>query len=270
MKTGNLEKIAQIVGVPVKTLSAGIILKIRNAPHAQLRTSIYKKAVCVAGDFVYKGPYTDDDPQLMNNLRFTYATQILEEALHIPEWQRAALPWEYIGKWDRDCYYLVAPNIGKTKNIPYDFVTSKIETDVPVVPRGGAVWRVSEAEKNGQVTDDIKLSALQHLYLRYLLDIGDSGTHNILIRQDSNRTGRLVAGIDLEEQRKRAEKNTRLDHLFKKGPSKKQEQLYKPHVGQIIQLHDGQLDQCIIDQLSAVGIDLKRLRTNMEIWEALE
>ncbi len=32
------------------------------------------------------------------------------------------------------------------------------------------------------------------------LDIGDSGTHNILIREDHGATGRLVAGIDLEEK----------------------------------------------------------------------
>ena len=83
------------------------------------------------------------------------------------------------------------------------------------------------------LTDDIKLAALQHLYLRFLLDLGDSGTHNILIRKDYDNTGRLVAGIDLEEKRGIKVKESRLDNLFKKGASKKQNRLYQPYVCKI-------------------------------------
>ena len=254
MKKHNIDTVAQKVGVPIKELSAKTIVYIKNAPQAQKRTAKSKKAVYVVDDKVYKGPYAVDDHKLLKNLSYTFALHVLEDVLKLPEWRRGALPWEYIGCCSENQCYLVAPNVGKTKNIPFDLVTSKIETDVPVIPRGGVIGRVSEAEKNGQLTEDIKLTALQHLYLRFLLDIGDSGTHNILIRQDSSRTGRLVAGIDLEEQRKRVEKNTRLEHLFKKGPSKLQGQLYKQHVGKIITLNDGLLDQYTADKLSAVGI----------------
>ena len=103
--------------------------------------------------------------------------------------------------------------MGKRKNIPFELVTTKIETNVKVVPRGEAVRRVSDIERNGQLTDDIKSATLQHLYLRFLLDIGDSGTHNVLIREDYDSTGRLIAGIDLEERRGIKEKESAI------GPS---------------------------------------------------
>ncbi len=159
---------------------------------------------------------------LMKNLRYTYALELLEAALQLPEWQRGSLGWEYLGCGDDNQYYLVAPNVGKWKNIPFELVTTKIETNVKVVPRGEVVRRVSEIENNGQLTDEIKSASLQHLYLRFLLDIGDSGTHNVLIREDYDSTGRLIAGIDLEERRGIKVKESRLDHLFKKTPSKKQ------------------------------------------------
>ena len=176
------------------------------------------------------------------------------------------MPWEYIGQWGSDQYYLVAHNVGKTENIPFERVTSKIETNVPVVPRGSAVWRVSDVENNGRLTDDIKLAALQHLYFRFLLDIGDSGTHNVLVRDDYVSTGRLIAGIDLEEKRIIRAKKHRLDHLFKKAPSKNQVYLYQSDVRKIKSLSYRQLDQHTIDRLHTVGIDLERLKVNMARW----
>ena len=165
---------------------------------------------------------------------------------------------------------MVAQNVGKWKDIPFERESSKIETDVPVVPRGGAVWRVSDVEKNGQLTDGIKSAALQHLYFRFLLDIGDSGTHNILIREDNDTTGRLIAGVDLEEKRAIKAKKRRLDHLFKKAPSKRQVHLYQSDVCNIKSLSYRQLDQHTIDSLDAVGIDLERLKENMELWDKIE
>ena len=258
------------MGVPIQKLSAENMIKLKDAPQAQKRTAEYKKHVYIVKDLVFKGPYKRDDHMLMKNLIYTYAVQLLEEALQLPEWKRGSLGWEYLGCGDDNQYYLVAPNVGKWKNIPFNLENTKIEKNVKVVPRGEAVWRVSEMEKNGQLTDEIKSAALQHLYLRYLLDIGDSGTHNILIREDYDSTGRLIAGIDLEERRGIKEKESRLDHLFKtKKAPKKQIKLYESDVCKIKSLSYSQLDQHTLDRLSAVGIDLKRLKENMELWEKL-
>ena len=96
----------------------------------------------------------------------------------------AHLPWEFLGNAGDNQYYLAAPNVGRRRAIPFEVVNSKIERNVKIVRRRDAVERVSDLEGTDRLTQDIKLAALQHLYLRFLLDIGDSGTHNVLIRED--------------------------------------------------------------------------------------
>ena len=164
---------------------------------------------------------------------------------------------------------MVAPNVGKWNDILFERVSSKIEKDVPIIPRGGAVWRVSDVEKNGRLTDEIKSAALQHLYFRFLLDIGDSGTHNILMRENHCATGNLISGIDLEEKRAIRANNCHLDHLFKKAPSKRQVHLYQTEVRKIKSLPYGQLDQQALDSLDTAGIDLERLKERMELWDSM-
>jgi len=264
-----IKMLAQKVGVPIRGMSAATMIKLKDAPQAQKRTAKWKKHVYILEGLVFKGPYKRNDRMLIKNLRYTYALQLLEAALQLHDWQRASLRWEYLGFGDDNQYYLVSRNVGKWENIPFNLKNSKIEKNVKVIPRGGTVWRLREVEKNGQLTDDIKSAALQHLYLRYLLDIGDSGPQNVLIRQDYKNTGRLVAGIDLEERRAIKEKERRLNHLFKRAPSKIQESLYESDVCKIKSLSYSQLDQHSLDRLSAVGIDLKRLKENMELWESL-
>ncbi len=262
-----LKKLSYQVNVPIRSLSSATMDKVKHAPQAQLRTAKFKKAVFFVDELIFKGPYECDDPKLMNNLKFTYAIQQLEEALKLPEWARGVLPWDGIACWEDNQYYLVAPNVGKTKDIPFEIVSSKIETNVKVVPRGGCVWRVSDAEKNGRLTDDIKIAALQHLYFRFLLGIGDSGTHNVLVREEYKTAGRLIAGIDLEENRATKDKESRLAHLFKKEPSKAQFALYESAVREIKALSYHPLDQDTLDRLGAVGIDLESVKGNVETWE---
>jgi hypothetical protein len=273
MNSGHCIRLAHKVGVPIQKLSAETMAQLISAPQAQLRTSKYKKAVKFVEDLVFKGPYTCDDEGLMKNLRYTYAIELLEAALQLHEWQRGSLRWKYLGCGDDKHYYLVSPNVGKWIDIHSEPANSKLETNVKVVPRGVAVWRVSDIEGTGQLTVDVKLATLQHLYLRFLLDIGDSGTYNVLIREDNDSSGRLIAGIDLEEEitdnvkvRRSKEKNRRLNLLFSKGPFLKHISLYQSDISKIMLLSYSQLDQLTSDKLSAVGIDLERLKWNMELW----
>ena len=270
MNPSDLKRLAKEAGVPIEALSARKMIEIRDAIQAQNRTSNHKKTVKIVDDLVFKGPYTCNDTALMNNLRYTYAVELLEDALKLPEWRRGSLPWVYIGCGGVNQYYLVAPNVGKWRNIPSDLVTTKIDKNVPVVPRGEAVWRVLEIEKNGRLTDDVKSAALQHLYCRFLLGIGDSGTHNVLLREDCDSTGRLIAGIDLEERRAIKANEQRLAHLFTRAPSKKQVFLYESDTYKIKSLSYSQLEQHTLGRLGAVGIDLERLKENMDLWEKLK
>jgi hypothetical protein len=208
----------------------------------------------------------------MNNLRYTYAIQLLEEELHLLDWQKGALPWKFIGQCGIDEYYLVALNVGKWENISPKLMSSKIQTDVPIMPRGGFVWRVSDVEeKSGRLTNDIKLASIQNLYLRFVLGIGDGGTVNILIREDSDRSGRLISGIDLEDRDKRIfkEEDSRLVLLFCRLYNK-HVTLYESYIHKIKLLSYGQLNQHTIDRLLAVGIKLDRLKVNMARWSQLD
>lgn len=269
MNTMNFRSMVAATGVPIHELSAHDMAQLQCAPQAQRKTSTYKKTVHIAGGLVFKGPYSCGDPMLMKNLANVYALGLLEEALQLAEAEKGFLPWEYVASWNDARYYLTARNVGKRRNVPFEVVSTKIETNVKVVPRGAAVKRVSDIEDTEHLTQEIKLAALQHLYLRFLLDIGDSGTHNILIREDHSISGRLIAGIDIEEKRGFKEKESRLEHLFKKPPSRKQINLYESDVCRIKSFSDRQLDQRTSDRLRAVGVDLQRINENMKLWERL-
>ena len=270
MNTNELRQISNEVSVPIQKISTEIMEKVNAAPQGQRKTSKHKKVVKIVEDRIFKGPYTSDEQMLIKNLSNTYAVEVLEDALKLPDWQRGSLRWEYVGCWNGNCCYLIASNVGKCRNISWEIVNTKIETNVKVVPRGEAVRRVSDIEGTALLTDEIKSAALQHLYIRFLLDLGDSGTHNILVREDYGRSGRLIAGIDLEEKRSINRKESRLDNLFKKGASKKQIYLYHSDVCNIKSLSYGQLGKLTIERLSAVGIDLERIKENMELWERLK
>ena len=269
MKSNSHHPVVSQVGTRMVELTAEKIAKIRTSPQAQLRTARYKKAVYLVGEFVFKGPYKAHETSLINNLRHSYAIGLLESALELSEWERGSLPFEFLGFTGDDQYYLAAANVGRQKDIPFDVVNSKIEMNAKIVRRKDAVDRVSDVEGTERLTEDVKLATLQHLYLRFLLDIGDSGTHNVLIREDFSASGRLVAGIDLEETRGFKEKGSRLEHLFKKPPSKKQIRLYEADVCRIKSFSNRQLDQHTSDRLRSIGIDLVRLSENMELWERL-
>jgi hypothetical protein len=271
MNADDLGNLTDIVEVPIQELSAESMDNLNRAPQAQRRTSRFKKAVKIAGATVFKGPYVNggDLKRLMNELRYTYAMELLEESMQLEPWQSSSLRWQCVGCSDDDQYYLVGSNVGRWENFPVKMATTKIESKVLVIPRGGHVYRVSDTEKNGLITDDIKLASLQHLYLRFLLYIGDSGTHNILVREDDSRAGRLIAGIDLEEKRAVKLKESRLDHLFKKSPSKQQRFLYQSEIYAIKTISYCELDHQTLERLEIVGIDMGRLKENMDLWERL-
>ena len=270
MNPNDIEMLSEKVEIPIQKLSMETMTKINDSPQGQRKTSKHKKVVKIVEDQVYKGPYACDDQALINNLSYNYALEFLEDALQLREWQKGSLQWEYVGCWNGDCCYLVTSNVGKCRDLSWEIVDTKIEKSVKVIQRGKHVNRVSDIEGTALLTDDIKAASLQHLYLRFLLDLGDSGTHNILVREDYGRSGRLIAGIDLEEKRSLKRKESRLNNLFKKGASKKQFRMYETYIHKIKSLSYGEIDQLTLDRLSAVGIDLKRLKENMELWERLK
>ena len=206
---------------------------ILSLPTAQRRTGTAKKYVFVDDDHVYKGPYsTCDDKYVLKAKNSSVALRYLESLAGVAPERSSHLPIKKTLDFDGKVF-LVYDNLG-TPVSPKDVevVDTMIDKQVPVIKRSTFVYRVSELEKTGKMSDRAKVDALQHLYFRFLLGIGDSGTHNILLTKD----GRIV-GIDLEESKKLVHPATALDALFKKS-SKLQREMYGSHVRTIRRLKD--------------------------------
>ncbi|CAF2020806.1 unnamed protein product [Rotaria magnacalcarata] len=217
--------------------------ELANLAHGQPRTSAHKKAVFISSDYIYKGPYLSnlqgDRKRLLYNLYFTRALLTLEQYLKIPEYMQSIIDWESVVKIDNtNEYYLKQKSVGKASlsENDHDRVTTKLETNVKILRRGSHINRLIELEKDeSNFLDDKKQicqACLQHFYLRYILNIGDSGTWNILVRRDRNQG---ICGIDFEEIRSEKSKKTNdpLAILMSKI-SKRQQYLYGPFINDII------------------------------------
>lgn len=223
----------------IQGISHEEITKILEFPQGQKLTSSSKKSVYVGKNYVFKGPFRLDDKKFMNSMRFTLALQLLEDINIIPYRMKSQLKFEIrqYGKY----YFIVSKNIGdnnaidenkshildtsllsnslkemKQTNGEHDDLSKKIK----IYPRG-VIKRINDviALYPDKFTYDIKTATLQHLYFRYLLNIGDSGGQNVLFREDGSK--QLVAGIDMEEIRGKDQGTTRLEYLFNSRYNKK-------------------------------------------------
>jgi hypothetical protein len=222
----DFESLASTLKVPVRKIWPSEEDAILDLPRAQKRTATYKKAVFVGVEYVYKGPYSPKDIKLRNNLMHTALVELLEQWLGVPD--ITVRPYRELLRNQNNEYYLVADNLGDPSQRDYEVVSSKIETNIKVIKRGSFLSRMSESEEDsGRLPDSVWVAVLQHLYVIYLLGIGDYGSHNILLS-----TSQSIVGIDLEEMRGEKVAEDKLDALFKKL-STKQRQLYSRYLPQI-------------------------------------
>ena len=219
-------------------MSNSEFISITNLPQGQKLTSTSKKSVYMGKTHVYKGPFTENDKKLQNNIKFTMALKILESVSGIKENMRSLLQFEI--KERDNFYFIMYKNIGKSENM-INTKTININTtlisktltemaktrgentpskQIKLFPRG-VIKRISDiiTMYPDKFTSDIKQATLQHLYFRYLLNIGDSGTQNILYREDNSK--QLVVGIDMEEIRGKDQGKTQLEYLFNSKYNKK-------------------------------------------------
>jgi hypothetical protein len=242
-----IEDLARRTGVAVEEADADCLRELAGAPLAQKRTSSNKAFVYVTGAAIVKGPYLPQALKLVNNLRYPHLIECLEEAVRLPNGRRGVFRWSKLlvrevggGR----TYYLSGENVGWPERARDQRASTRVDADFRVVQRGTSVQRVSELEKvkradrferHPDFAEEIAVASLQHLYFRHLLDIGDSGTHNILVRADREQSGRPVAGIDFDEQRRSHQRRTGFGYLFKQG-HRYHEEVYGPYLGQVVQL----------------------------------
>jgi hypothetical protein len=249
--------------------------ELSNLAHGQRRTGAHKKAVFISSDYVYKGPYLassqGDTKRVLYNLYFTRALLTLEQHLKIPEHLRSIIDWHSVIKIDNtDQYYLKQKSIGKlpTSEDDLEMVTTKVETNVKVLRRGSHVNRLIELEKDqSNFEGDIKpiyQACVQHFYLRYLLNIGDSGTWNILVRRDGVNG---ICAIDFEEIRAgKIKKGSDPLAMIMSKVSKQQRDIYGPYVNDIT-IFENKIN--LSDELakilsSSFKIDIEKMNARIE------
>jgi hypothetical protein len=222
-----IEDLARTTGLTIEEADASFLQERATLPLAQNRTSSNKAFVYVRGNEIIKGPYPSHSLKLLNNLRYPYLIQALEASASLPPCRLGALAWQKLlragGSGPRS-YYLAAGNVGQPEQLRTVESSTRIDANFRLAERGSFVERVSEREKvkrggryerHPDFDEEVAVASLQHLYFRFLLDVGDSGTHNILMRADRATSGRPIAGIDFDEQRSPQERRTVLGHFFK-------------------------------------------------------
>jgi hypothetical protein len=242
-----IEELARYTGMEVAEVDATFVEKVTKQPLAQNRTSSNKPFTHVWGKEIYKGPYSSHSLRSINNLRYPYLISVMEQILRLQDCRRGVFRWRGLGfcqSGQRRSYYLVGHNVGRLEGMRTMWVSTRVDQECRVVERGTLVKRVSELEKvkergrfvrHPAFDERVAIASLQHLYFRYLLNLGDSGTHNILIREDWAADGRVIAGIDFDDQRSAADPRTALGCIFKNDYSYLQD-IYGEYLAQIVLL----------------------------------
>jgi hypothetical protein len=235
-------------GLPIIPYHASQIKEQTDLVKAQLLTSASKVPTYVGQFHIYKGPYSSKqfhDPTSRFNrcIKYTEMLQDMEDTLGLKGFMRTTLPIRYIAQVeptvDADLamrgYYLVWDNIG-------DWSALKTETKSSAINPEGLVMTKSSMIKNLSdyipLTHRHRLAATQHLYLRYVCGLGDSGPWNILVRYNptGNMDGQIVVGVDLEDMRGAIKATDTPVHLLVNKYSAKYQTMFGSSVQDIVQL----------------------------------
>ena len=268
----------------IKTISIEEINKILELPQGQKLTSSSKKSVYVGKTHVYKGPFTEDDKKLTNSIRFTLALKLLEDISSIPYRMKSLLMFEIR---QRGVYYfIVSKNIGENDAIDENKSTivdttllsksltemkknngnsGQLSKKIKIYPRG-VIKRINDIINlyPDKFTDDIKTATLQHLYFRFLLNIGDSGPQNVLYREDNSK--QLVAGIDMEEIRGKDQGATQLEYLFNSRYNKKVA-LFRDSIDTIKTISYDNIKKHS-EMFKELGIDIENIRQKIDKFDS--
>jgi len=240
-----IEEIARMAGLEVQEREAGFVEELAGFPLAQKRTSKNKAFVHVGKDAIFKGPYAAQSLKLINNLRYPWLIHLLEEMLGLPLASRGVYRWNMLHVCpasEERVYYVGGENVGAPQRMQVESASTQVDAACRVVVRETLLRRVSEIEKvkvgsryerHPDFDEQVAVASLQHLYLRFLFNIGDSGTHNILVREDRATSGRPIAGIDFDEHRREQEGRTLWDCFFKSEYTYL-EDIYGPLVNRIV------------------------------------
>ena len=157
-----------------------------------------------AGGVVVKGPYQPGSSRAVHVLVATAALRALEARLGV-----CTVPPIVRAEFDVDGrMYLVYTNV--LAHTGLRVVSAGSDEKIPR-NRGAAVAdrtsydrRLSalEACQASAVSDDVRVAALQHLYARYVIGVGDTGLYNVLVPDGGGAgDGAVVVGVDFDDVR---------------------------------------------------------------------
>lgn len=235
--------------IPIIPHKSQEIVKLTGLTKAQLLTSKSKVPTYISRFQIYKGPYTqkhfDDKSSRFNKcIMFTEMLQDMEEYLGLVGYTRTTIPLRYIAEVIDDTsaslngYYLVWDNIGDYDALKVEQKESAINPMGPVMVKGSMLKNLNDAT----LTERHKIAAVQHLYLRYVSGLGDSGPWNMLVRHNpaGNMDGQIVVGVDLEDMRGPIKSTETPMNLLMTKSSEKYQRIYGPYVKDIIQMPNGE------------------------------
>jgi hypothetical protein len=238
------------------------VSRISCLPKAQLLTAKWKKFVNVDDHVVYKGPYDIEDKKLIRNLQVAAALSFLEVELVGGESHKYFNYYLQNGS----NIYLASDRFGLT-NLKdchnEDIITyHKNEVSYDCYKRKSIVRRVCDLNQD-EITPIIAFEVLDHLYLRFLLNVGDSGGHNMLYTGDNVSYKFKVQGIDFDEQCTIKNQSSRAECLFKRGSS-----FFEDYIGKMKIFEDDFVGpKCIV--LEVMGIDVEELNRRIHFFKNL-
>ena len=228
-KLRTLNELLNVIDVSLKKIEVSdkFTKYLETLPLAQRRTGRGKKFVYI--DFnetsVIKGPYTENEITMINALKYNEALQTLDNDTKTnTHW-----PWTSVLNHGSK-FYLVSPFVSENYEKDEDVRNSMMVENTEKWTNGKTYkcferdskvlgYRLKDyidegllkerSDKNNKIKND----TVQHLYLRYILGIGDTSASNIII-VDRNDTQQLIAGIDLEEFREKYNGKTVHELLF--------------------------------------------------------
>ena len=179
---------------------------------AQKLTGRGKCAVHVGAERVVKGPYPD--ASAIKFRRNVEGHSVFTSLAHACG-RTASTTLEGTPVSIENGLYVQWRNVGDMGRMETTTGTSKLGNYSALATRSSFVARLSELPPS-DLSDEILGPALNHMYLRFILGVGDSHFANLLIGADGN-----VYGIDIEEKRsfsRLPSSPTPIDLLFDRRP----------------------------------------------------
>jgi hypothetical protein len=167
-------------------------------PLCQKRSTKYKKYVFMdtGAPYVYKGPYYLCERKFFREVTMGKVIDEISYICLLSPSTTKIVRILYCAENERYMIQYNAINMPKLPLTIWPFSTA-IDENMSLV--SAPMHTVAALEKQIELPAQLRINVLQHLYFRYILGLGDLGTHNLLVEDPTNQYFSKVYGFDFEE-----------------------------------------------------------------------